>query len=512
MQRLDPVDAAFLHLETSSMHTHVLGVMVLQPVAAALAIHPGGEFEAIRALLMERMDRLPGLRDRIVSPPLDLDHPYRVRDRDFNIDNHLHHVVVRAPGGRTELAALVGQIASRPLDRNLPLWELTVVSGLGNGMIAVVVKIHHAIADGITAVTMLSELLDYEPTVPDSMRRGRGVSETSEWIPHDDHTTDGGPPPPENNLLLTLAAMNAGEMVANLPTLLTNASAAIVSAAKASSGAGASAAPFSGPSAAFNGTLTPRRTVALGSLDLDMVRDLSAIAGCTINDALLASATLGLRSYLLDQGPLPSKPLVAGVPVSLHVDDPLQRSATGTAQGSDHGEPAEPDRTNRIATILARLPIQLADPNEVLQAVIADTRAAKAQRSDRLDGLLGDVLAASPPLLLSAGARLATRSGVAALLPPAQNLTVSNIPGPPIPLYLAGSRLVSCYPFGPLIEGSGLSITAMSNIDDLDLGIIACPDLVESPEAVLTAISEASRKLSKAVMERGPRSPQPRPW
>ena len=160
MKRLTGVDAGFLYLETDAAHMHTLKVFVLTPSTGA---EPYG-FERTKEQLAARLHLLPPLRWRIVRVPLALHHPVWVEDPEFEMDRHLRHVRVPAPGGRREMDAAISEIAGRPLDRTRPLWELWILEGLADGAIGAVMKIHHTLADGVAAAHMLANATTTEPT------------------------------------------------------------------------------------------------------------------------------------------------------------------------------------------------------------------------------------------------------------------------------------------------------------------------------------------------------------
>ncbi len=240
------------------------------------------------------------------------------------------------------------------------------------------------------------------------------------------------------------------------------------------------AGPFAAPRTPLNGTLSPRRTVAFDHVCLDAVRATKEALGVTVNDVVLAACTLGLRRTLRTQGVRLDRPLVASVPVSVH------------------GQTAD-ESTNQVSNMFVHLPVHLDDPLDITARVHAVAHAAKAVQADLGPDVLGDLVDLIPPPIFHAGAELWSRSGLADRLPPIQNLVVSNVPGSPVPLYMAGAEVVGLYPFGPLIEGSGLNITVLSHMDRLQVGVIACPDLVDDVWGVTEAITEGFIELHRAA-------------
>jgi WS/DGAT/MGAT family acyltransferase len=165
------MDASFLYMETPSLHMHVVGTLVLDPSN----LRGGFSFERMRDLIESRFHVMPGFRQKLRTVPLNIDHPVWVDDPDFDIARHLNHSALPAPGSMPQLAALVGKIASVPLERDRPLWAMWVVEGLEGGHAALVSKIHHATMDGVTGSDLIAHLFDFEPDAPRT-RTSRGLA------------------------------------------------------------------------------------------------------------------------------------------------------------------------------------------------------------------------------------------------------------------------------------------------------------------------------------------------
>jgi WS/DGAT/MGAT family acyltransferase len=227
--------------------------------------------------------------------------------------------------------------------------------------------------------------------------------------------------------------------------------------------------PFSGPRQSFNGALTSRRSVAYTSLRLDDLKEVRRTLGATINDVLMAVCAGALRRYLEDHDELPDRPLVAGVPVS-------ERRAEDGLTG------------NRLAFMFCSLPVHLADPIARLQAVQQSAAAAKDLYTRAGTGLMENLAGLAPHRALGPIARALSSLRLANSVPPVVNVIVSNIRGPDIPLYVGGAQLATMYPMGPLTEGVGLGITAVSYRDDVSVGFMACPDLLPDVNELTTAV------------------------
>ncbi|MBI2705967.1 MAG: wax ester/triacylglycerol synthase family O-acyltransferase [Actinobacteria bacterium] len=468
MQRLSGMDASFLYMETPTRHMHVSGVLMLDPSTMA----GGYSFEAIKDLIASRLHLMPMLRRRAVEVPLGVDHPVWIEDPDFNLDLHLHRVTVHPPGTRAALAEVVSDIASRPLDRGLPLWEMDVVEGLDDGTIALVSKLHHACIDGVTGADMMAHLLDLEPDAE-------------------------GPPPPDEpwtpDAVPSDLSLYASAVVARVTDPLRGVRAArraagsLFEMARGMTGIGTDqklnvALPFSGPRTILNTPVTANRVVAFGAVLLDDLKFIKSTFGTTVNDVVLVASAMALRNYLADHDDLPDRPLIAAVPVSVH------------------GQ-SEVEGINQVSNMFVRLPMDRDDVAEHLEHIHQETKDAKAVHNAMGVDLIQDMAQITPPGVYNLAMRLYSNPRISGALPPVQNLVISNVPGPPIPLYIAGAQVKGIYPFGPLIEGSGINITVLSNMGNVDIGVIACGDTVPDVWDIVDGFAAAVAELKKAAEE-----------
>ncbi|MEZ5144051.1 MAG: wax ester/triacylglycerol synthase family O-acyltransferase [Acidimicrobiales bacterium] len=465
MQRLSGMDASFLYMETPTHHMHVCGVLILDPATMA----DGYSFDRIKDLIRSRLHLMPMLRRRAVPVPLAIDHPVWVEDPGFSLDTHILRVAVPPPGTRRDLADVVGAIASRPLDRSRPLWEMTVVEGLDDGCVALVTKMHHATIDGVTGADLMAHLLDLEPDAP-------------------------GPPPPDepwvpdelpSDLVLTRDAL-VSRVRDPLRTArsVVNVGGSLVEMGRGMAGIGGErlrpALPFTGPRTRLNAPISANRVVAFGQAALDDLKVVKNTFGTTVNDVVLAASGMALRRWLLDHDDLPDRPLIAAVPVSVHGD---------TGSGG----------TNQVSNMFVRLPVDIDDPVDQLEVIHAETRDAKAVHNAMGVDLIQDMAQMTPPGIYNLALRIYANPTVSGTLPPVQNVVISNVPGPPIPLYIAGAQVRGLYPFGPLIEGSGINITVLSNMGNMDFGVIACGDTVPEVWQIADGFGEAVAELRKAA-------------
>ena len=467
MKPLSGMDASFLYMETPSQLSHVVGTLILDPSAGH-----GFSYERLINVLRNRMHLLEPFRRRLVHVPFDLGHPVWIEDPDFDLDSHIHRVAVRPPGSMHEVAEIVADIASTQLDRSRPLWELTLIEGLEDGKVCFVTKMHHSAIDGVSGADLMAHLFDLsadapDPEPPDEPWQGEKVPTDFELLTHAVQGIVTSPRTIAKVMRRTVASV--GNVIArqreasaeNRPT---------------------PALPFTAPKVKWSGAITPHRTVAFGKAALDDMRHIKSTFGTTVNDVVLAACTQTLRQYLIAHDDLPDKPLVCSVPVSVHGN-------------------TEHEGTNQVSTMFARLPVQIEDPVEQLRVINAETREAKEMQNAIGADLLQDFAQFVPPTLFNRSMRLYSNLNLADRHRPVHNLIVSNVPGPPIPLYAAGAQVAGVYPFGPLLEGAGLNLTVLSNMGHVDFGVIACRELVPDVWDIADGFAEAVLLLKKRADE-----------
>ncbi len=466
MDRVSAADASFLYLENEVVHLHVTGLLLLDPSTAEKPV----TFRLLRSYVASRFDVLPVLRQRLVEVPYAIDHPEWVDDPAFDMDRHFHRHRLPRPGTLDQLAEYMGRFASVPLDRSQPLWDFVVVEGLADGRVAMATKMHHCLVDGVSGVEIMAHLLDLSPKLRVRRRRAR-------WE---------APALPERSEVVADAVWHRLATPMRPVRAATGAATSLVQAAGTTAGrwlrgARAVAHPVNAPRTRLNGSITPNRSVAFTTVPLDELKRVRAALGTTVNDVVLAMCTAGLRSYLSEHDTLPDRALVCSVPVSVH------------------GESADHRSTNQVSNMFVHLPVHLADPLEQLATIHEGTIGAKEVQSAVGATMIGDVVELLPPTLFSWAARMYSRARIADRLPPVHNLIVSNVVGAPMPLYFAGAEVVGIYPFGPLMEGTGLNITVLSSNGQLHIGVIACPELVPHLDELRDAILDGLEALSAAA-------------
>jgi diacylglycerol O-acyltransferase len=440
MDRLSGLDASFLYLESPAQLMHVCGLVLVDPAT----MPEGYRFEALRAGIEERVRDVAHFTRKLKSVPLRLDHPLWVQDTHFDIDRHVHRLALPQPGGYAELTELVGHLAGMPLDRSRPLWEMWVIEGCADDRVAVFTKMHHATVDGVSGSNLLSHLTSLEA---DSEPLGLGGKGTYGRAPGDLE-------------LLGRGMLNQVTRPLSIPRLIGPSTQLIAGSLNRARKGTAMAAPFSAPRTSFNGTITGHRSIAMATMSLDDIKAVKEITGSTVNDVVMAVTGGALRSYLADRGELPATSLLATVPVSVRTESRREKGA------------------NKVSALFAKLGTDLEDPLERLHELTAANRHAKGhQKAISADALQDWAEFASPStfglaMRAYAGLRLAERH------PVVHNLVVSNVPGPPVPLYFVGARIEGLFAFGPVFHGAGLNITVMSNNGEMQVGVIACRESV----------------------------------
>ena len=486
MRQLTSLDMQFLALESATQVGHVGGLAILETSTA-----PGGEVgcDEIRNLLRDRLPLLPPFRWRLVEVPLSLDYPYWVDDEDFDLDYHVRELALPKPGSDAQLAAQVARIMSRPLDRKRPLWELYVIDGLKAGHTAVLTKIHHAVIDGMSGAEIMGLLLDLSP-------EGRDASELP--APPEDGAQGDGTPGTAGMLARGLMGVPRYplRMLKSLPKAVphiedtpfgTLPGAGTVGRATDRAASVIRRRPrmprsnLTAPRISFNGRITPHRRFSFGQMSLDEVKETKNAFGSTVNDVIVSMCAGAVRRWLIAHDELPDDPLVAQVPVSVRTED----------QAGTYG--------NRILLMSAPLFTNIADPVERLAAHHEALSDMKERHKALPAELLQDANHFIPPAVFSRAAQLTFRLASARPGRPTWNLVISNVPGPQLPLYMAGARLEANYPVSVITDGMGLNITVMSYIGHLDFGLVADRDQMPDLPKLLDWLRDELKALREAA-------------
>ena len=475
MDHLSGIDASFLHFETAETPMHVGSLMLFDLPEG----YKGDYYEDVKALFAKRM-HLASLFHRKLAPmPFELAEPVWIEDDDIDLDYHVRSATLRRPGTMAELEVLVGRLHSTLLDRSRPLWEVYVIDGLENGQIAYYTKAHHSGIDGKAGVELAKVLYDASPEIRE-VRPPRAARASSSY---------------QLGMaeLLQAAISNSVAQYTKLGRMLPQAAkalqavGALVSARKTEPGARSLDLALA-PKTIFNVPITNQRSYSVLSLPLAEVKALGKQVGGTVNTVVMAMCSGALRRFLLERNLLPEKSLIAMVPVSLRAAD-------------------DDSMNNQVSAIRVDLATDLADPAERFKAIHASSEAAKAVVSELKPVLGADIPITGSPWLLTGLASLYGRSDLASRLPPMANVAISNVPGIPIRLYMAGARIAHYYPVSIPYHGMALNMTVQSYEGQMEFGLTACRRALSQTEShelvehLLTSLREIQALHPPAVAE-----------
>jgi diacylglycerol O-acyltransferase / wax synthase len=463
--RLSPLDASFLFAEDRTRPMHIGGVMTF-------AAPDGFDFDGFVALIGRRLGLVPRWRQKVREVPVHLGLPVWVDDADFDLEYHVRRSALPGPGTEEQLRALVGRLLGRRLDRSRPLWEIYLVEGLADGRFAVVTKTHHAMVDGLASMDVGALLLDPTPeireTPPDDWRP---VAEPSSLDLAVDAVREAMRRPRTVLDVASRARADVREVMAGVERMVET----LVSAT--------SARPLH-PLTTVTGE---QRRYGMARTTLADHRAVRAACGGTVNNVVLAVVTGALRRWMMTRG----EPLTAGTAVRALVPVSVRTRREGAAD-SRNGAAAV---GNSISAYFVELPVGEDDPLRRLAAVSAamdehkaSGRAVGASTLIRLAGL-------APPTLHSLGVRLASQFSSHAY-----NVLVSNVPGPPRPLYAMGARMLDMYPVVPLAGGQAVSIGITSYDGGMHYGLNADRDALPDVDVLAEAMPEALAELKAAAV------------
>src|SRR5246127_3493415 len=477
-KKLSSLDASFLYLETPEMPMHV-GSMAIFRLPDD---YKGDFFEEFRAMIASRLHVAPILKARLEKAPLDIDHPSWVEDDQFDIDRHIFRASLPAPRDRATLERIVGWMHAKLLNRARPLWEFYVFEGMKDREIGLYSKMHHACIDGGAGAALTSMIYDVTPVLrevekPAARKVGQEPRDIAAnlldsyqqlWLQPFDASAARNIDLPRSgksdlgsilfdNAMYQIEA--AIKFAGSVPTMLKSVSEVVgkISDPKSRD----SIASMVSPSTILNKSISSERSFAGVSISLSQAKALAKQANGKLNDVVLAISSGVVRRYLLERGALPTKSMTAAVPISLR-------------------EEGNTDANNQVFGMICSIATNIEDPKARLEAIIAQSTKAK-EMSHPLRALMPQVSNISmlgAPITVQILALLYSRSNMSEVLPPAANITVSNVPGPRQTLYAAGAELLHIFPVSISTHGLALNITVQSYRDQLDFGFIAGANII----------------------------------
>lgn len=470
MEQLSGLDAAFINLETRVAPTHVSGLAIYDQSTA-----PGGRvtFKGILANLESRLHLARCFRQKLVRVPLGFDHPYWIEDANFDLEFHVRHIALPKPGDWRQLCIQVARIHARPLDLERPLWEMYVIEGLDGvdglpaGSFAILSKIHHAAIDGMSGVEMTAAIHDLtpdaEPPAPEES-----------WIPERE---------PSLVELAVRSTVNNVRQPFRFARILSEAAPpairALMQRRDEAEGGG-----WDVPRTRFNGRVSAHRVFEARTFSLADVKQIrKRVEGATVNDVILAVCGGALRCYLEHHQELPVESLSAFAPISTRTED-----QAGTAG-------------NQVAGMFVELHTDEADPIRRLEKVYQTTVSSKELTKAVGARSMTDVTQTMPGVLAGISERLVARTGLMSRMRPVANCVITNVPGPQIPLYSTGAKMVANFGLGLPMAGLGLFHCVLSYNGAISVAITGCRDQMPDPEFYAECLDESFKSLRGAAVE-----------
>jgi WS/DGAT/MGAT family acyltransferase len=478
-QQLSGIDASFLYLETPETPMHVAGLTYFQLPEG----FEGSFYQHFRRFFESRLHTIPIFAKRLAPSLYDLDHPGWVDADDLDLDYHLRETTLPAPGTEAQLEEVIGRLHANTLDRSRPLWQFYVISGLENGQGVLYSKVHHAAIDGGAGMAINKALYDVTPTPrevapppprpaaakpapssPTAVDPLKGISDIMSNMMRQQVRMWQAAPDIVNAMTNAFLA-RPGETPKALTTLQS-----LVSQLPT----------LNAPKTPFNATITRERSYAARTISLGDAKAIGKASGAKLNDVVMAVCAGALRRYLQEKGQLPDKSLIAGVPISLR-------------------EPGDTRQNNQVSGMLCQIATDIADPAERLRAIVKSSSESKQIAGTFRDAAPQDFAFVGAPILLQLVMLVYGRSGLADRLPMPMNVTISNVPGPPMPLYCAGAKVTALHPVSIPAHGAALNITVQSYMDALNFGLTAdrraVPDVALLGDYLVDAASELKKSM-----------------
>ncbi len=468
---LDPLDSAFILLENPGTSMNIGAVIELEPREE----DPATRFEEIKSVIAERVHEIPVLTQRVVRAPFDMTWPILVEDDRFDLDRHVLRVALPEPGSAHQLDELVSDFLSRSLSPQRPAWQLLVIEGTDDGRAVLVVKMHHALADGVSFAETIANFFDISPEIRAPQERV-DVDEKEPTV-----TTSLG-------LLRQGLARLRGQPSLFLESLaswgsrfyeIVRALVSVVAVHGRRHATPEQPSIFEAKRTSLDGAAGIEKTFLRTRVALADVKRAAKARGASVTDFVLASVGGALRRLLDERGETLTYDLIAFVPINVRSGD--------TA-----------DLGNQISGMLVTLHVDLEDPEERIHAISGDSSKTVAEQRLRRARIFQDVPRVLGPTVLSLGGKLLTTFGLFDRLPMA-NVMISSVPGPPVALWLSGRRVLSAAPYGPLLGPISLNVTVLGFEENLEFGLLGCAERIADMERLSALISEESAALIEST-------------
>ncbi len=453
MEQMQGLDAAFVALEQPNAPVHIGSLIVYDPATAPDSFV---RFKDILSFIENRLQLSKTLRQKMVKVPFGVDYPYWVQDADFDLEYHVRHVALPKPSDWRQLCILASRIFARPLDLTRPPWEITVIEGLDNipgfpkGSYAMLSKVHHSAIDGVSGVDLMMATHTMTPDVtplstPDTWHPETNPSQIGTFVRGS-----------LRGITLPWRQLNASRKL--MPGMLRAAKGFLKRDYDAK-------AILNTPKTRFNGRLSPHRMYGAEAFDINDIKAIRQLAeGSKINDVMLSITGGAMRRYLQAKDELPKQSTTAMAPIS--VRDESEKNAMG----------------NQVAAMFVPIGSHIDNAQERMKYVLEETTKAKALTDALGARQITEMAKLAPAFAMNVGADLFYRFNLADVSKPFINTVVTNVPGPRIPIYSAGAKVVGLYGMMCLTDSMRLGHIVHSYMDEITLSFTACREAIPDPD------------------------------
>ena len=470
VQQISGQDATFLYAESPNSPMHI----------ATLTIVEGSlEFKDFKAIVASKLHMIPKFRKRLLNVPMNLDYPYWVDDPNFDIDLHMNRLKLPDPSNWKTLRDLTSSIFSNPLDLRRPLWSISFIEGLDNvsqvpkGSVAIVTKVHHVMIDGNSGVGIMGILFD------------KSADEAQKDIPKPKPYEP--EPLPDDMSLLVKSSKSFIKDPLRAPKFFGETAVSLLQSrikGQLNPRKSITKPKFSTPNTIFNKTVSPKRTWGTAILSFERINTLRKIMNVSINDLIVAICAGGIRRYLLEREKLPVQPLVANVPISIRTK----------------GE--EKEMSNKISNMLVKIATHIEDPLERLEYIHEQNTIGKTKHKAVGAKSLAKMAESVPFGLANLATGLYSKYNIKELHRPPFNLTITNVPGPQVPLYLRGHKILSIFGLTPVLDGFGLIIAAFSYNGLVTLTTTSDAWTMPDADKFSRYIRESANELEEIILQK----------